>query len=220
MNGLRGLCRPLPPHSFLLLLLFLFLSRVSFSFSFALARTSCSCRAPSLFLHAQPLSLFLFRSLTLCHSSFFYFQIRISVIRAASLDKTLFIDASPRVAPCSSFPSPCLVVYGIYVYVRVPWICVCVRSLMRFHLKSRRCHARLSTRISYRRIRDNGLEGKTAEYIDGTKWRVGEKKRRREIRGLFLSLIKVGRTFPRDTVVEMSRRRKVQDKRWTRWIND
>jgi len=33
-----------------------------------------------------------------------------------------------------------------------------------------------------------------------------------EIRGLFLSLIKVGRTFPRDTIVEMSRRRKVQDK--------
>lgn len=49
-----------------------------------------------------------------------------------------------------------------------------------------------------------------AEYIDGTKWRVGEKETAMATAeiprvplpryiGLFLSLIKVGRTFLRDT---------------------
>lgn len=191
MNGLRGLCRPLPPHSFLLLL-FLFLSCLSFSHSFFSSRAHFLFLPRSVFLFARtPLSLSSSSfALTLCHSSFFYFQIRISVIQTASLDETLFIDASPRVAPCSSFPPRCLgAVYRVRdIRMSVCYKCVdlcmcvcvvCVCSLMRFHLKSRRCHARLSTRISYRGIRDNGLGGKAAEYIDGTKWRVGEKKRRR-----------------------------------------
>lgn len=190
MNGLRGLCRPLPPHSFLLLL-FLFLSCLSFSRSFFSSRAHFLFLAAlrlSLCTHNRSLSLSSSFALTLCHSSFFYFQIRISVIQTASLDETLFIDASPRVAPCSSFPPRCLgAVYRVrdirmsvcYKCVDLCVCVVCVCSLMRFHLKSRRCHARLSTRISYRGIRDNGLGGKAAEYIDGTKWRVGEKKRRR-----------------------------------------
>lgn len=95
VNGLRGLCRPLPPHSCLLLLPLFFLSPFH--------APSCSCRAPSPFLHAQPLLLPPLHSLPAFLSSL-YFQIPISVIRTASLDEILFIDASPRATPCSSFP--------------------------------------------------------------------------------------------------------------------
>lgn len=194
VNGLRGLCRPLPPHSFLLLLLllfFLFLSRLSFFLSFSsLPSHAHFLFLPcfvfiSLFARTNVLSLFLFctRSLSL----FFYFQIRISVIRTASLDETVYWRKSSSGSlllvsssmswyrlPCAGYTN----IWTVYCKYRMcVCVCVCIRSLMRFHLKSWQCHARLSTRISYRRIRDNGLGGKAVEYIDGTKWRVGEKKR-------------------------------------------
>lgn len=141
VNGLRCLCRPLPPHSFLLLFLFLpcfsFSLFVSLSISLSPSRACFFLFLPrsaslSLSLHTQ-LSVSL--SCTLSVSScLYYFQIRISVIRTASLDETLFIDASPRVAPCSSFPPQCLGTVQRVQYIQAcpcnswcvkMYVCVC-----------------------------------------------------------------------------------------------
>lgn len=124
MNGLRGLCRPLPPRVHSFLLLFLFLPCLSFSLFISSCSSVALCLCLSLFLSARTVALllFLFRVHSLSLPSSTTFQIRISVIRTASLDETLFIDASPRVAPCSSFPPRCL---GTVHRVRYIQVCPC-----------------------------------------------------------------------------------------------
>lgn len=137
MNGLRCLCRPLPPHSSLLL--FLFLPCFSFSLSPSLSRACFFLFLPrsvslSLCAHIAALLPSLVHALRL-FLPLLLSDIRISVIRTASLDETLFIDASPRVAPCSSFPPRCLGTVQRVRYIQVcpcnSWsrcMCVCVCS--------------------------------------------------------------------------------------------
>ena len=192
VNGLRGLCRPLPPHSFLLLLLLLilllfllFLSRLSFFLSLFLfpSLIFCSCHdlcsvfiSPFARTTVLPLSLLHSFSVTFLLSDL-YIRHPDRVVRwDCLLTQVLKWLLAPRFLLDALVSFTVCGLYELSIANMCICVCVCIRSLMRFHLKSRQCHARLSTRISYRRIRDNGLGGKAAEYIDGTKWRVGEKE--------------------------------------------
>jgi len=113
VNGLRGLCRPLPPHScffsFSSSLASRSFSRLPFSslispsFSsllfccFLLLSSISFCSRHTLFLFLRIWALAfpsLYARSRYLSFSFLYFQIRISVIRTTSLDETLFIDAS------------------------------------------------------------------------------------------------------------------------------
>lgn len=150
VNGLRGLCRPLPPRSFSL----------SFSlacFFFLLLQPRCVSFSPSLYnslsfslcthrVYFFILSLSLYRSslyLFLSVASFFHFQIRISVIRTASLDKTLFIDASPRSGfLLSSFPCCSSVTGCASVSVR---LAKCGRAYMCVHSQLNALSSEIST---------------------------------------------------------------------------